>query len=94
MPDLLVRGIDGAMAERIKALAREHNWTINDVILYLLKQSLGLGKAAAPDRTHQDIAVMAGTWDSFEAAAFRAAVDAFEQIPDEPEPYDMRTKPP
>jgi len=91
VPDLLVRGIDSAMAERIKALARERNWSINDVILNLLKQGLGLGKdAPAGAGTHQDIALMAGTWDASEAAAFRAAVEAFEQIPAEPEPYDKR----
>ena len=93
MPDLLVRGIDSAMAERIKTLARERNWSINDVILNVLKQGLGLaGGAPGAARTHQDIAVMAGTWDASEAAAFRAAVEAFEQIPEEPEPYDKRTK--
>lgn len=81
------------MAERIKALARERNWSINDVIINLLKQGLGLAKdASAAASPHQDIALMAGTWDPSEAAAFRAAVEAFENIPAEPEPYEARTK--
>ncbi|MCE3001344.1 MAG: hypothetical protein LW860_01400 [Xanthomonadaceae bacterium] len=44
MPDFLLRGIDNALAERIKNIARERNWSINDVILSLVRRGLGEGE--------------------------------------------------
>ena len=84
MPDILVRNIDEAVAERIKAIARERDWTINEVILHVLKHSLGFGGEDVVRREIHDIAVLSGTWDSREAAAFRNAVEAFEQVDGKP----------
>ena len=42
MADFLLRGIDERVAERIKEIARQKGWPLNDVILLLLKQALGL----------------------------------------------------
>lgn len=89
MPDFTVRGLDFSTAERIKEIARARNWSINDVVLELLQHGLnaqdaGAG-APAPQGDRSDVALLAGTWASDEAAAFRAALDAFERLPaDEP----------
>ena len=40
MADFLLRDIDERVAERIKELARQKGWPLNDVILHLVKQSL------------------------------------------------------
>ena len=79
MPDILVRDIEESVAERIKAIARERQWTINEVILHLIKQSLGFAGEDIFRREMQDIAVLSGTWDQKETAAFRSAVEAFEK---------------
>ena len=79
MPDILVRDIEESVAERIKAIARERQWTINEVILHLIKQSLGFTGEDVFRREMQDIAVLSGTWDQKETAAFRSAVEAFEK---------------
>lgn len=84
VPDILVRNIDEVMAERIKAIAREREWSINDVILHALRQSLGLGDDDIFRREMHDIAVIGGTWDSRETKAFRSAVEAFEQLEGQP----------
>jgi hypothetical protein len=85
MPDFTIRGIDTSMAERIKDLARAKNWSINDVVLDLLQQALKMSASgSAPEdgvHDHKDVALLAGTWGSDEAAAFRAALDAFERLP-------------
>jgi hypothetical protein len=85
MPDFTVRGIDISMAERIKELARAKNWSINDVVLDLLQKALEMnGSASSADAArvdHQDVALLSGTWANDEAAAFRAALEAFEQLP-------------
>ena len=86
MPDILVRNIDDAMAERIKTIARERNWSINEVIVYILRHSLGFGgeDILRRDRDIHDVAVLAGTWDPREAAAFRTALEAFEKVDGKP----------
>lgn len=81
MPDIVIRNIEDSLAERIKSIARERKWSINDVILHVLRQGLGLttGDEVAHRDVH-DIATLGGTWDPREAAAFRSAVEAFERI--------------
>ena len=94
MPDFLLRGIDNAIAERVKTIARERNWSINDVILHLLKQALGMSEEdISVAHAHQDIATLAGTWDPAESAAFRAALEAFESLPEEDAPLRPRQPP-
>ena len=41
MADFLLRDIDERVAERIKEMARQRGWPLNDVILHLIKQALG-----------------------------------------------------
>jgi hypothetical protein len=84
VPDILVRNIEDAIAERIKTLARERNWSINEVIVHLLRHSLGLGGEELVHREIQDIAALGGTWGPRESAAFRTALEAFEQIEGKP----------
>ena len=84
MPDILVRNIEDAVAERIKVIARERSWSINEVILHVLRHSLGFGGEDIVKREIQDIAALGGTWDPRESAAFRTALEAFEQIDGKP----------
>jgi hypothetical protein len=83
VPDILVRHIDDALAERIKDIAREHQWSINEAILYALRRGVGLGGEDARRELH-DIAMLSGTWESTETAAFRAALEAFERVSGKP----------
>jgi hypothetical protein len=84
VPDILIRNIEEIVAERIKAIARERDWSINEVIIHLLKRGLGFEADDIFHREMHDIAVLAGTWDSRETAAFRNAVEAFEQVDGQP----------
>jgi hypothetical protein len=83
VPDILVRHIDDALADRIKDIAREHQWSINEAILFALRRGVGL-VADDTQRELHDIAMLSGTWESTEAAAFRAAVEAFERVAGKP----------
>jgi len=83
VPDILVRHIDDALADRIKDIAREHQWSINEAILFALRRGAGLANDEARRELH-DIAMLSGTWESTEAAAFRAAVEAFERVAGKP----------
>lgn len=82
----MLKGISDTAAAQIKALARDRNWSLNDVILDLIERGLNVHEDRAEVvvmPTHQDIARLGGTWDADEAAAFRAAMEAFEVLPED-----------
>jgi hypothetical protein len=66
-----LRNIEESVAERIKSIARERNWSINDVILHILRHSLGFGGDDMTHREIHDVAMLTGTWDAGESAASR-----------------------
>ncbi len=81
MPDFLVRDIEPQVADRIKRIARERGWPINDVILRLIKEALGMAQPEAP--LPGDIARLSGTFEDEESRALREAMKALENLPDD-----------
>jgi hypothetical protein len=82
VPDIVIRGIDNDMAERIKEIARLNNMPINDVLLKLLRQALKLdAETLVVANPKQDIARLAGAWGKDETDALRAAIAAIEKLP-------------
>jgi hypothetical protein len=84
MPDFLIRDIEPEVAERIKRIARDRGWPINDVILRLLKEALGMLEPEPP--LPGDIARLAGTYQDEEARLLEEAIKAFQRLPDD-QPY-------
>ena len=86
MADFLLRDIDDKVAERIKEIARQRGWPLNDVILHLVKQALGLAEPE-PAPVPGDIARLSGAWDDAESRAFKEAMSAFTDLPDDAPSY-------
>ncbi len=86
MADFLVRDIDERVAERLKELARQKGWPLNDVILHLLKQALGMAEPEPPP-VPGDIARLRGAWNDDEARAFYEAMNAMSDLPDDAPAY-------
>jgi hypothetical protein len=84
MTDILIREVDDAIAERLRQIAVERNWPVNQVIVHALRVALGLGGEELVKRDRQDIAHLRGTWNSGETAAFREALSAFEHVDGRP----------
>ena len=57
MTDILIREVDDAIAERLRQIAVERNWPVNQVILHALRLALGLGGEELVRRDRQDIAL-------------------------------------
>lgn len=79
MPDIVIRHIDSLMAERIKSLAKERQWSINDVVLHALRHGLGMAQGNVFAETLLDpgeLTVLSGQWDAREKAAFQEAIQA------------------
>ena len=86
MADFLLRDLDERVAERIKEMARQRGWPLNDVILHLIKQALGLSETE-PAPVPGDIARLLGSWDDAETRAFNEAMSAFTTLPDDAPSY-------
>lgn len=86
MADFLLRDIDERVAERIKEIARQKGWPLNDVILLLLKQALGLVEPEPPP-IPGDIARLTGAWNDDETKAFAEAMAALNNLPDDAPSY-------
>lgn len=82
MADILLRGLSDEITERIKHRARELGWPIQDVIVHLLKQGLGMVEPL-PAPEPGDIARLRGTWDDEESRALSAAMAEFMKLPDD-----------
>jgi hypothetical protein len=79
MPDFVIRHIDNLMAQRIKAMAKERQWSINDVVLHALRHGLGMASGhlfAENLFDHEDLAALGGQWDAAEQAVFQEAMQA------------------
>ena len=94
MADFLLRDIDERVAERIQEMARQRGWPLNDVILHLIKQALGLSEPDPPP-VPGDISRLLGSWDDEETRAFNEAMQAFSGLPDDAPQYllDSQGKP-
>ena len=86
MADFLLRDLVERVADRIKELARQKGWPLNDVILHLLKVSLGMSEPD-PAPVPGDIARLAGAWGDDETRAFEEAMRAFDGLPDDAPHY-------
>nr|WP_233171671.1 hypothetical protein [Dyella sp. ASV21] len=72
------------MAERIKALAKERQWSINDVVLHALRHGLGMASTNLFAETMLDpgeLTTLGGQWDAKEKAVFQEAVQALSRTP-------------
>lgn len=79
MPDFLVSHIDSLLAERILALAKARQWSVNDVMLGALRRGLGMslpGEDVARNTLASADESPAQHLDASETAAFEEALRA------------------
>lgn len=74
-----LRGINKIMLQKLKEGAINHNMSVNQFILVLLNNCLGLGNKQ-PKILHHDLDKMAGTWSKQEAKEFMKSIEDFEKI--------------
>ena len=86
MADFLLRDIDDRVANRVKELARQKGWPLNDVLLLLVKQALGMAEPD-PAPIPGDIARLNGAWNEDESRAFMEAMNSFTELPDDAPAY-------
>jgi hypothetical protein len=79
MRHLTIRNVPADLARRLEEEKRVRGRSLNQTVLDLLSQAVGLGRA----RRSNGLAQLAGKWSEEEHAAFERALAHMEQIDEE-----------
>lgn len=80
MPDMVLQHVEGLLVERIRALARDRQCSVNDVMLYALRHGLGMAGAQSLRETHHDPQMAHDAlWEDAEQGVFEEALRALAQ---------------
>ena len=95
MPDMIVQHVDGLLAERIKALAKHRQCSVNDVLLEDLRHGLGMSAAQQQSseslRDRRSLRALDGHWAAAERGVFQEALQALADTrPDQLAPESNR----
>jgi len=82
MKTITVRGIDKITESALKKASQRLGKSINQTIITLLKDALGITKKERT-RVYHDLDDLSGTWDAGQLKAFKKATEPFEQIEEE-----------
>lgn len=72
MKTITVRGVDSDLAKRLKQVASEETKSVNQFVLEMLKQSVGMKKQKKFTRIYSDLDHLFGAWAE---AEFKAVND-------------------
>ena len=78
MKALTVRRVHKRLADALERETRRRGGSLNQTVLDLLEQGLGVG--SAPARRRNGLAKLAGTWSAEEHDAFTRRLEPAEQI--------------
>lgn len=94
MPDMILQHVDSLMVERIRALARERQCPVNDILLSALRNGLGMSAAQQYSESRiepESLSVLDGHWEMAEQGVFQEALHALAQtLPTQLAPERMR----
>jgi hypothetical protein len=79
VPDMILQHVDNLLAERVRAMARDRQWSINEVLLHALRNGLGISAAqqfSESLRDPQALSPPADHWEAAEQGAFQEALCA------------------
>jgi hypothetical protein len=79
MKTITIRGIDPELANKIKERAGKSGESINNMLLKLLKSSLGLGENNVFP-TYHDLDHLAGTWTKEDEKEFYENIQGLEKV--------------
>ena len=80
MKAVTIRGVDADVAEKLKAYAKAQGKSINQVILDIIKTSVGLNKDKTYSREYDDLDDLFGRWGEDEFNEISARIDRQRQI--------------
>lgn len=79
MKTLTIRGIDDEVSGKLKEKARKENASINQTVVHLLKQGLGI-ESEPVFKQYNDLNDLAGTWTKDDLMEFTRDTKDFSKI--------------
>ena len=83
MKSFSIRGMDEQLERRLKAAAKANQTSVNQLVLDLLKQQLGLIKAKKYTAQYDDLDGLFGCWTEDEAEKIQGKIDQERTIDEE-----------
>lgn len=80
MANLSVRGLDERSLAALKRRAEQEKASVNTLVVRLIEQGLGIGRARSAPRRHDDLDALAGTWAQRDADEFARSTAPFAEI--------------
>ena len=80
MPQLHIKYIDEMTYERMRVIADERGWSVDELAVRAIRYAIGLSSEHVTGQDRQDIATMRGVWNQSENLAFHEAMEAFRQV--------------
>ena len=80
MKAITIRGIDTAVSKKLKQTAKEEGKSVNQLVLDLIKQNVGLQKKKKFTRRYKDLDHLFGKWSQAEFNRIQGAVDSQRKI--------------
>ena len=91
---MMIRHVDDLLVERIRVLAKERNWSTNDVLLHALRHGLGLSAAQEYSEFARDpdaLKELDADWAEAERGVFNEALLALARaLPTQLSPEAVR----
>ena len=80
MKAITIRGIDSEMSVKLKQVAKSEKKSVNQMVLDLLKQNIGMQKKQRYTRIHNDLDDLFGQWSDAEFEKIQGSVDDQRKI--------------
>lgn len=83
MKTITVRGVDEPMSKTLRERARAESMSLNQYVLKLLRESLGLTREKNHTRRYTDLDELTGRWSEEEFQEFEKSQEPFSRIDEE-----------
>ena len=80
MKAITIRGVDPKMAEKLKEIASSQKKSMNQLILDILRQSIGIGKEKRYTKVYDDLDELFGQWSDSEFEQIQRGIEAQREI--------------
>jgi len=83
MSTLSIRGLDKSLSEQLKKTAQAEQKSVNQFVIDVLKQNLGLAKHKRFTQRFDDLDQLFGSWSDESFNVIKEKIDSERQIDDE-----------
>ncbi len=80
MKAITIRGVEPAVAEKLRLTAAKQNKSLNQLVLEFIKKNLGMEKEKKYSRDYDDLDRLFGSWDEEEFDAIQKKISQERQI--------------